>query len=76
MGRRGFMMAEVIVVSSVVLIVLTTLYVSYNKIFSFYQTRLNYEDSNLIFSIFTAESLLFDPKSITFFCILFIWLLL
>ena len=51
LNRKGFMMAEVVVVSSVILIVLTTLYISYNKIFSLYETRLNYEDSNLIYSL-------------------------
>lgn len=45
MNRRGFMMAEVIVVSAIVLVVLTTLYVSYNKIYSIYSTRLDYYDT-------------------------------
>lgn len=51
LNKKGFMMAEVIVVSSVVLIVLTTLYISYNKIFSLYETRLKYEDSNLLYAL-------------------------
>ena len=50
LNRKGFMMAEVVVVSSVILIVLTTLYISYNKIFSIYETRLNYVDIILIYS--------------------------
>ena len=51
LNKKGFMMAEVVVVSSVVLIILTTLYISYNKIFSLYETRLRYEDSNLLYSL-------------------------
>lgn len=51
LNKKGFMMAEVVVVSSVVLIILTTLYISYNKIFSLYETRLKYEDSNLLYSL-------------------------
>ena len=51
LNKKGFMMAEVIVVSSVVLIILTTLYISYNKIFSLYENRLDYEDSGLIYML-------------------------
>jgi len=51
LNKKGFMMAEVVVVSSVVLIILTTLYISYNKIVSLYETRLMYEDSNLLYSL-------------------------
>ncbi len=51
LNKKGFMMAEVVVVSSVVLIILTTLYISYNKIFSLYETRLSYEDSNLLYAL-------------------------
>ena len=51
LDKKGFMMAEVIVVSSVVLIILTTLYISYNKIFSLYETRLSYEDSSLLYDL-------------------------
>ena len=42
LNKKGFMMAEVVVVSSVILIILTTLYISYNKIISLYETRLDY----------------------------------
>ena len=37
-------MAELIVVSAIVLVVLGTFYVSYNKIYSAYQTRIDYHD--------------------------------
>jgi hypothetical protein len=51
LNKKGFMMAEVVVVSSVVLIILTTLFISYNKIFSLYESRLSYEDTNLLYAL-------------------------
>ena len=44
MNRKGFMMAELVVVSSVIIITLVGLYSSYNKIYSMYNTRMNYYD--------------------------------
>lgn len=44
MNEKGFMMAELVVVSSIVLVTLVGLYVSYNKIYSTYKTRLTYYD--------------------------------
>lgn len=51
LNRKGFMMAEVVVVSAVVLITLTTLYMSYNKILSIYEQKLTYEDSNMLYDL-------------------------
>ena len=39
MNNKGFMMAEVVVVSAVIIVTLVTLYVSYNKIFSLYYVK-------------------------------------
>ena len=44
-------MAEVIVVSSIVLITLTSLYMSYNKIYSTYKKRINYYDVSIIYDL-------------------------
>lgn len=51
LNKSGFMMAEVIVVSSIVLITLTSLYMSYNKIYSAYKTRINYYDVSIIYEL-------------------------
>lgn len=51
LNKYGFMMAEVIVVSSIVLITLTSLYMSYNKIYSAYKTRINYYDVSIIYEL-------------------------
>lgn len=44
MNKKGFMMAELVVVSSVIIITLVGLYSSYNKIYSMYNARMNYYD--------------------------------
>ena len=44
MNNKGFMMSELIVVAAIVLITLTGLYVSYNKIISIYKQRIGYYD--------------------------------
>lgn len=44
MNKKGFMMAELVVVSSVVLVTLVGLYTSYNRIYSIYKTRVRYYD--------------------------------
>lgn len=51
LNKKGFMMAEVIVVSSIVLITLTSLYISYNKIYSTYKKRINYYDVSIIYDL-------------------------
>lgn len=51
MNNKGFMMAEVVVVSSVIMIVLTSLYVSYNNLFSIYNQRINYYDVATLYEL-------------------------
>lgn len=51
LNRKGFMMAEVVVVSAVVLTTLTTLYISYNKVLSLYKTRLTYNDVTTLYRL-------------------------
>lgn len=51
LNRKGFMMAEVVVVSAVVVVALTSLYASYNKIYSIYKTRLTYTDSSTLYRL-------------------------
>ena len=43
-NNKGFMMAEVIVVSAIALVAMASLYVSYNKIYGAYKTRISYND--------------------------------
>jgi len=51
MNRKGFMMAEVVVVSAVVMLAITGLYTSYGKIYSIYNTRVNYYDTNTLYRL-------------------------
>ena len=51
MNNKGFMMAEVIVVSSIILITLTALYTSYNKIIAAYNQRIDYYDIKTLYEL-------------------------
>lgn len=51
MNKKGFMMAELIVVSAVVLTTLISLYTSYNKIYSIYKTRIRYYDVTTLYRL-------------------------
>ena len=44
MNKKGFMMAELIVVSSIVLVALVSMYGSFIKIHSAYKTKMSYYD--------------------------------
>lgn len=48
-NNKGFMMAEVIVVAAVILTVMTSLYMSYSKIYSTYKQRLRYYDTTTLY---------------------------
>ena len=49
--NKGFMMAEVVVVSSIVLVALVGLYTSYSKIFTLYNQRVNYYDIRTLYEL-------------------------
>lgn len=51
MNRKGFMMAELVVVSAIILVTLVGLYSSYNKIYSTYKTRINYYDITTLYRL-------------------------
>lgn len=63
--NRGFMMAEVIVVSAIVLIVLGTLFVSYNKLLSIYRTRVKYYDTVSLYRLAFFRDILVENKVMT-----------
>ena len=63
MNNKGFMMAEVIVVSAIVLVFMTGLYLSYGKLFSIYNTRVNYYDSDTLYGIaYYRDTLIIEEK--------------
>lgn len=51
MNNKGFMMAEVVVVSAVILVTLTSLYISYGKILSMYNQRIDYYDIKTLYEL-------------------------
>ena len=59
-NRNGFMMAELVVVSAIVLGVLATLYVSYNKIYGIYNTRISYYDNTTLYRLAYYRDILIE----------------
>lgn len=51
MNNKGFMMAEVVVVSAIVMVTLVAIYVSYNKIFTLYNQRIDYYDATTLYKL-------------------------
>ena len=65
MNRRGFMMAELVVVSSIIVITLTGLYISYNKIISSYRHVINYYDIGLYYKLGYYNMKLYKAGTLT-----------
>lgn len=51
MNNKGFMMAEVVVVASIVMITLAGLYQSYVKIYAIYNERIKYYDAEVLYQL-------------------------
>ena len=51
MNNKGFMMAEVVVVSSIILIFMTAMYTTYSGILSAYKERVTYYDVPLLYKL-------------------------
>ncbi len=64
MNRKGFMMAEVIVVSAIVLIVLGTMFVSYNKLLGTYKSRVSYYDAVTIYRLGYYRDILIENEAL------------
>lgn len=65
MNNKGFMMAEVVVVSAIIIVTLTALYVSYNKIISLYNQRVDYYDVRTLYELdeYRRTALLTTPNT-------------
>ncbi len=64
MNNKGFMMAEVIVVSAIILVFLTGLYLSYGKLFGLYNTRIKYYDSDTLYGLAYYRDILIKEDKI------------
>ena len=63
MNNKGFMMAEVVVVSSIILITLISFYTSYNKIISAYNQRIDYYDVTTLYKLANIRDNISDYNS-------------
>jgi len=64
LNNKGFMMAELIVVSSIVLVTIAGMYTSYNKIFSIYKSRIGYYDVNTLYRLGYYRDIMVEDESI------------
>ena len=64
MNNKGFMMAEVVVVSAIVLVAITGLYISYNKIYSIYNARIDYYDVTTLYRLGYYRDVLIENDKI------------
>ena len=63
-GRKGFMMAEVVVVSVVIAVVLITLFTGLNRVSSAYEKRDRYYDIDALYLAMMANDALIENGSI------------
>ena len=59
-GRKGFMLAEVVVISVVVITVLITLYIGLNSVVSAYDTRNRYYDIDCLYAAMEVNEVLLE----------------
>lgn len=59
-NNKGFMMAEVIVVSAIVVTTLTVLFMSYNKVYMIYKKRINYFDTVALYRLAYYRDILIE----------------
>lgn len=59
-NNKGFMLAEVVIVSAVLITTLTSLYVGFSKVYKAYQERSEYFDTDTIYALKNIEDMLID----------------
>lgn len=64
MNNKGFMMAELVVVSSIIVLTLTGLYISYNKIITSYRQIINYYDIGFYYKLGYYNMALYKNKKL------------
>ena len=60
LNNKGFMLIEVIIVSTVIITTLTGLYVGFSNTYKEYETQSNYYDSKTIYALKNMENFLID----------------
>ena len=60
LNNKGFMLLEVVVVSTIIVTVLTSLYIGFSKIYKAYEDRNNYFDVDTIYALKNIEDMFID----------------
>lgn len=60
LNNKGFMLLEVVVVSTIIVTVLTSLYIGFSKLYKAYEDRNNYFDVDTIYALKNIEDMLID----------------
>jgi len=60
LDNNGFMLVEVIVVSVIVVVIMTSLYIAFNRVYGFYDKKENYTSVDAIYGIKTIEDYMID----------------
>ena len=63
-NNKGFMLVEVIIVSVVVAIIMTTLYVAFVKVYNNYELKETYTNIDAVYAVKTIEDFLIDDFKI------------
>lgn len=64
LNDKGFMMAELMITSVVIMISIVGLYTGFNKLYANYKVRNNYDDSNLLYGAKLVKDFLIDQYKI------------
>ena len=64
LNNRGFMMAELMITSVVIMISIVSLYTGFNKIYTNYKVRNSYDYSNLLYGTKLIKDFLIDQNKI------------
>jgi len=64
-NNKGFMLAEVVVVSAVVIVTMVSLYTSFNRVYKNYNERSKYYSVDCLYAGATIENLLIDEFKLT-----------
>jgi len=60
LNNKGFMLVEVIIVSVVVAVIMSSLYIAFNRVYNFYDKKETYTNLDAIYGIKTIEDYMID----------------
>ena len=63
-NNKGFMLAEVVIVSTIVTSVIVSLYTGFNRVYKFYNERSHYYDIDGLYALKTISDLLLEEEKL------------